>query len=442
VGIDELLQRMEGRGAAPALVHGDETCTCAGLVARARRWGARLAEGGLAPGEVVALRSDFTPDAIALLLAVFAARGVAALLPPSSPDPEAMLAACSPRALFSPDGEAGLEWRPASGEPHPLIASLGGSPGFVIFSSGSTGAPKAILHDLNRFMGKYAGGGKNYRTLAFLLFDHIAGLDTLFYTLAGGGTLVLPDGRDVNTVCRLIERERIEVLPVSPSFLNMLLLSGEHGHHDLSSLKVITYGSEPMGESLLTRLAEAFPDCRIVQKYGTSEFGAPVSASRGNDSVWLKFREDQARVKVVDGILWVKAPGTMVGYLNHPQPKMEDGWFCTGDAVEVDGEWMRILGRESDTINVGGEKVNPAEVEAAILEVDNVLEASVRGEANPIMGQVVAATVRLKAPRDAAEMTRAIRRHLRGRLQPYKVPVQIDYTDRTLVTARQKKVRA
>ena len=335
----------------------------------------------------------------------------------------------------------------AQGGPrHPLIQSLAGAPGFVIFSSGSTGAPKAVLHDLNRFMGKYGASGKALRTLAFLLFDHIAGLDTLFYTLAAGGTLVLPEGRDVNTVCRLIQAARVEVLPASPSFLNLMLLSGEDARHDLSSLKVITYGSEPMGESLLGRLAAAFPECRIIQKYGTSEFGAPVSASRGNDSVWLKFREDQARVKVVDGVLWVKAPGTMVGYLNHPQPVMEDGWYCTGDRVEVDGEWMRILGRQSDVINVGGEKVNPADVEAAILEVDDVLEAAVRGEANPILGQVVAATVRLKTPLkepgEEREMTRAIRRHLRGRLAPHMVPVRIDFTDRSLVTERHKKVRA
>jgi long-chain acyl-CoA synthetase len=443
VGIDELLTRMAARDGAEALVHRGVAYGYADLAGRVRDRRADLVGRGIAPGDVVALRSDFTPDAVAALLAILALGGVAALVPVSAPDVGALLDACPAGGLLEAGPDGDLVWQArAGGGRHPLIESLAGAPGFVIFSSGSTGAPKAVLHDLNRFMGKYGASGKALRTLAFLLFDHIAGLDTLFYTLAAGGTLVLPEGRDVNTVCRLIESARVEVLPASPSFLNLMLLSGEHTRHDLSSLKVITYGSEPMGESLLTRLAAAFPECRIIQKYGTSEFGAPVSASRGNDSTWLKFREDQARVKVVDGVLWVKAPGTMVGYLNYPQPAMEDGWYCTGDAVEVDGEWIRILGRQSDVINVGGEKVNPADVEAAILEVENVLEAAVRGEANPMLGQVVAAVVRLAEPRDEREMTRAIRRHLRGRLAPHMVPVRIDFTDRSLVTERQKKVRA
>ena len=84
----------------------------------------------------------------------------------------------------------------------------------------------------------------------------------------------------------------------------------------------------------------------------------------------------------------------------HPR-LMSDGWFNTGDSVEVDGEWLRILGRKSEIINVGGEKVYPAEVENVLHEVENIRDAAVIGRANPISGQVVLARVR--APRTGTD---------------------------------------
>ncbi len=90
----------------------------------------------------------------------------------------------------------------------------------------------------------------------------------------------------------------------------------------------------------------------------------------------------------------------MLGYLNAPSPFDEDGWYNTHDVVEVDGPYIRILGRTTELINVGGQKVYPSEVESALLEMDNVREATVWGEPNPVTGQVVAARVTLARPED------------------------------------------
>ena len=78
----------------------------------------------------------------------------------------------------------------------------------------------------------------------------------------------------------------------------------------------------------------------------------------------------------------------MLGYLNAPSPFTDDGWFNTGDKVEVDGDYFRILGRQSDIINVGGQKVYPAQVESVVQEMPEVAEVSVYGEKNAIMGQI------------------------------------------------------
>ena len=96
----------------------------------------------------------------------------------------------------------------------------------------------------------------------------------------------------------------------------------------------------------------------------------------------------------------------MLGYLNAPSPFDPDGWYNTQDAVEVDGPYIRVLGRTTELINVGGQKVYPSEVERALLELDNVREVTVWGEASPVTGQVVAARVTLVRAEDLSSLER------------------------------------
>jgi len=262
----------------------------------------------------------------------------------------------------------------------------------------------------------------------------------LFYTLSSGGTLVIAERRDPDSVGRLIESHGVEVLPASPSFLRLLCLTAD-GHRNYSSLKIITYGSEPMDPNTLARVNERFPNVQISQKYGTTETGSPRSESRSNDSLWLRIKTDGVETKVVEGVLWVRSEGTILGYLNAPSPVDEEGWYCTGDLVDVDGEWIRFRGRASDVINVGGEKVSPAEVEQTILELDFVRGAVVAGERHVLMGQIVTARITLARPLDTKEAARLIRAHCRSRLSSYKVPVKIEIVDEGLVNERQKARR-
>jgi len=131
----------------------------------------------------------------------------------------------------------------------------------------------------------------------------------------------------------------------------------------------------------------------------------------------------------------------MLGYLNAPSPFDKDGWYNTEDAVEVEGAYLRILGRKSDLINVGGQKVYPAEVENVLLEIDNVCEATVWGHCSPVTGQVVAARLTLARPEDQAALERRIHRFCRGRLAPYKVPLYIEIAGGDQQGIRFKKIR-
>ncbi len=412
------------------------------MVAAKSKW---LAENQIVPGTVVGLKGDFSDQSISILLALLSQKFVVAMLPSGRADIDLLCDLVQVDVLIDTSGdEPEIEQRERAGAYHPLVQELfaNDEAGFVIFSSGSSGRPKPILHSLNRFLQKYQRANKPFVTLTFLLLDHIAGIDTLFYVLFSGGTLVAPVERGAKSICKLIESAKVEVLPVSPSFLNLLWLSGDFEDHDLSSVKIVTYGSEPMTQQNLDNVQIIFPNASIKQKYGTSEFGSPASKSRGNDQLWIKLEGDQFQTKVVDGILFIKSATTMLGYLDDSEPMFVDGWYNTGDQVEVDGEWIKILGRDSDLINVGGEKVFPSEVEAVIQTVDGVIESSVYGEPNPITGQIVCAMVYLKPDSDPKATKKLIKRACADSLARYKVPVRIKFSDTPLTNLRQKKIRA
>jgi acyl-CoA synthetase (AMP-forming)/AMP-acid ligase II len=247
--------------------------------------------------------------------------------------------------------------------------------------------------------------------------------------------------RDPDAVLAAIERHRVELLPTSPTFLNLVLLSEAYERHDLSTLKTVTYGTEPMPETTLKRFHELFPKITLLQTYGLSEVGILRSKSKSSDSLWVKVGGEGFETRVVEGILQIKARSAMLGYLNAASPFTEDGWFNTNDAVEVDGEYIRILGRQSEMINVGGEKVYPAEVESVIQSMDNVAAVTVHGERNPITGQIVCARVTPLHAEDPKALAARVKAFCRQRLQLFKVPVKVSIIEDRQYSDRFKKTR-
>ncbi len=441
-----LLERFAAAGEAEAIVWHDRSYSYAQLRGHYERATARLTELALPLGAPVILDADFSPAAIAMLLAAIQQRCVVVPIAAHVLADRAEYARISEaRAhirVTAADDYAVERLTPPS-EPHPLLAQLAaaGHPGLVLFSSGSTGAPKASLHDLSALLAKYQVERHQKRIISFLLFDHIGGFNTLFYTLANRGCVIALRERCPEAVCEAIAKHRAQVLPTSPTFLNLLLMSEAWEGHDLSSLELITYGTEMMPARTLARLHELFVNVRLLQTYGLSELGILRSKSRGDDSLWVKVGGEDYETRVVDNILHIRARSSMLGYLNAPSPFDAEGWFNTQDEVEVDGEWLRFLGRKSEIINVGGEKVYPAEVESALLELDNVVDATVAGERHPITGNIVVAELRLREPEDRKALSKRVRKHCRERLASFKVPVKISVGERERVSERFKKAR-
>ena len=288
---------------------------------------------------------------------------------------------------------------------------------------------------------KFKEAKRQFRTINFLLFDHWGGLNTMFHTLANGGVIIAIKDRRPQNICLNIEKFKIELLPASPTFLNLLLISEEFKNYNLSSLKLITYGTEPMHQSTLDRIHKIFPKVKLQQTYGLIELGVLRSKSRNDNSLWVKVGGDGYDIRIVNGLLEIKAKSAMLGYLNAPSPFTEDGWFKTGDQVEVDGEFIKILGRKSEIINVGGEKVYPAEVESLIQELENVAEVTVFGEKKYLLGNIDCARVRLIKAENIKLFKNRLNKYCSSRLHKFKIPVKIFLVDEIEKTQRLKKKR-
>ena len=440
---DRLLQW----GRRPALVWHDEEISYAALCDAVSRMLDTLRRDRVPPGSTLAIFGDYSPGVCALLLAaIFHRLTVVPIASAPRAGQQEMLATAEVMFAAYPDADGGCRIKILDERMprHALLCSLGerGAPGLVLFSSGSTGRSKASLLDMDDLLAKFREERPGQRTLVFLMIDHIGGINTLFHVLAHGGTIVTARDRTPDAVCEAMAAHRVELLPATPTFLNMLLISDAVNRYDLNALRIITYGTEPMPASTLAALRTVLPAVRLKQTYGLTEVGILPTRSQSSDSLWLRLGERGYEHRIVDGVLWLRSRSAMLGYLNAPSPFDAEGWFNTQDLVQVDGDYVRILGRTSEVINVGGEKVYPAEVEDLLLQMDNVEDVTVSGRPNPVTGAVVAARFTLTRPEDATSLRRRTREFCQGRLERFKVPVVVEIAEDAQHSARFKKRRA
>ena len=398
-------------------------------------------------GEVVAILADYSFVSIALFFALYENKNIIApITSTSQKEIDGKLKESFSTKIINLENEKLVITNIKSEASHKIINDLQTSKcaGLILFSSGSTGAPKAMIHNLDTLVDSYGDKKqKQINMLVFLMFDHIGGINTMLNILFMNATMIIPQNRNADDICKLIEEYKIAVLPSSPTFLNLILINRSYEKYDLSSLRMITYGTETMPEGLLNKLKAVFSKVKFLQTFGTSETGIAATSSKSSSSTFMKIDDENLEYKIVDNELWLRSKTQILGYLNRSMESFtNDGWFKTGDLVELDNEgFIKIIGRNKEIINVGGQKVLPSEVESVLLGMDEIEDCLVYGEQNAITGQSVSCDVVLKHGIDDSGFKILVRKFCKDKLANFKIPTRVNVVQKTEFTERFKKSR-
>lgn len=373
-------------------------------------------------GDVVALIGDFNPQSILTLLQLIDKN---VIVVPLTVDTRSQHEYFFESALVDIVIEGDKVKRISHNVKHGFIETLRKRKhaGLVLFSTGTTGRPKAILHDLTLFMQRFETPRPTLKTINFLLFDHIGGLNTLLHTLFNKGTVVAPKSRSVEDILATCEEHKIEVLPTTPTFLRMMLMSGLIPEKIPKTLRIITYGTERMDQPTLDSLCELLPNTDFRQTFGMSELGIVRVKSKSRNSLFMKVGGEGVETRVVDKVLEIRSKTRMLGYLNAESPFDEKGWYNTKDIVEERDGYYQVIGRTSEVINVGGLKFMASEVERVALQYDYVELAKAKANPNPITGEHVELTVQ---PATNCEVDKAsLKKFLSQQLPTHMMPKRI-----------------
>lgn len=312
-----------------------------------------------------------------------------------------------------------------------------------LLSSGTSGRPKLVAHDGKLFLKRFSNVQPHCKkVLQFYEWDHVAGLDVALRSYYSRTQLFFPKVRTPHEVLAAIEENGINVLPCTPTFLRLLQIEKTYDRFDLSSLEIISFGSEAMPAKLLVDLKTALPHVEFRQQYGMTEIGGAITQSLSSpdkENIFL----DPKDYKIIEDVLWLKKPPSLLGYLNDNSLEIVDGWMNTNDLAFLnEDQSLRIEGRKSSVINVGGEKVIPAEIEKVLLEIPEIVDCVIKSEPHPILGSVLTAELCLSENMTSREILGVIRKYTSKLLPKWKIPVSVSIVDAINMTQRGKRVNS
>ena len=412
----------------PAVSDGTRSLTNAGLLDCVRAARRHLDELGVGAGDVVALKLRNRVEFVVLLFACWRLGATVTPVNPSLTEAEVarQLDACSARLLVVEDSAdpagrvatitvshlyaKGPGWDPAP-EVDPSELAL------LIFTSGTTGAPKAVMLDHANLdamaeMGRQAlQVGPTDRCLLILPLFHVNGIVvSVLMPLLAGASVVIADRFDPKTFFGTVESERPTFFSAVPTIYAMLAALPDEVVPDTSSVRFGVCGAAPASAQLLTRFEDryGFP---LIEGYGLSEGTCastinPVEGPRRAGTVGIAFPGQQIRIvdpagnavpTGVDGEVTIAGPNVMRGYLGRPDETARvivDGWLHTGDIGHLDAQgYLTLVGRSKDMIIRGGENIYPKEIEDVLTSDPAVLDAAVIGVPDEKWGEIVAAYV-------------------------------------------------
>lgn len=300
----------------------------------------------------------------------------------------------------------------------------------TLFSSGTTGLPKKISHNfdsISRFV-KY--GNKRKDNVWGFAYNptHMAGLQVFFQAFLNQNTIVRLFGVERTSLLRLIKKHEITNISATPTFYRLLLPSD----HIFDSVLNLTSGGEKFDSNTLQKLNQMFPNSRIRNVYASTEAGALFSSK---DDVFYIKPEISHLIKIINNELYLH--GSLIGESDNLE--LVNGWYQTGDIINVISNnpyAFRFVSRKNEVINTGGYKVNPSEVEDVIRQCNGVIDVSVFGKKNSLLGNIVICHV---VRYDVSLTEKKIRLFLNDKLQEFKIPRIISFVN-SLKTTRSGKL--
>jgi acyl-coenzyme A synthetase/AMP-(fatty) acid ligase len=274
----------------------------------------------------------------------------------------------------------------------------------LVFTTGSTGKPKAARHDWNRLL--LASGGLDpapqQRWLLAYGIQQFSTVQMLIHVFSVHATFVVPESNAPKLATASVVDHGVTHVSATPTFWRFLLTELRTSGGPLPDLQQITLGGEVVPQRLLEDIEATFPRCKVSQIYGATEFGMSGTVRDGHPGLPAKLldRGDDALVafKIVEGELWVRSRVGMLGY--YGDEDAVDGWRGTGDLVDLVGDRIVFRGRSTEVINVGGVKVHPIPVEERIGAIPEVKLVRAYGRPSALTGAIVAVDV---VPHDGAD---------------------------------------
>jgi acyl-CoA synthetase (AMP-forming)/AMP-acid ligase II len=316
---------------------------------------------------------------------------------------------------------------------------------WVLFTSGTTGQPKMVVHSFASLVGPLDDGlAANQATVWSTFYDirRYGGLTILLRALLGGGSMILsaPPCKPVDAFLQRVGHWGVTHMSGTPSHWRKALMTPMI---DQINPKYVRLSGEIADQTIIDQLKRQFPASEVAHAFASTEAGVAFDVRDGRAGFPASYINNpamKADLRVIFGTLHIRSSRTASTYIGR-ELNTTEGYVNTGDLVTLEGDRYYFQGRAEGVINVGGQKVFPEEIEAVLASHPAVQACQVYSRKNPIIGQLVAANVVLREP-SSLKIADTLKAYCAEVLPAYKVPVSIKLVDTITLSASGKIARA